>query len=891
MSRLYAVTLAANLNQSTPGAILDVTGAAGDIGAWSREAEKELTKVSPSAQDLTLEDGNGAIWTWLQEQIGGSGAGVALYPPWVTVDVDGQRAFTGFAYPRQISRDQKTNLITISAQDWSSALSAKYLGADLAENDLDPTLNPWLRPYPRAASNRIVANRLCSLKPLAYAPGGYDYIRWDPDPMVWISIGDYVTCDLASRYPGFPVGHKYKVASIQHFGPHSGYDEDTWVAALDGFGQDVWDHIHQGTVLDDGYATFTRAATTTDLRAFYVVTTTVFSDAQGVHEIQLDTVDGIAPGDVLIAIGTTTAQRWTILQVDAEHLVVVTREQVQNVLVNTHLFFAPESLADLVLDDARSALKRAVALSVPSALPYSVDFSRFVPPTVSNPVLVWLPLRSPGSDDLTTVRSLDQGLADFRVYGAGASAWNGTPEAGWATTATTTLRAPWTGQLLAAPATTMPNEAATLAPGSPADHVVLALAIRDTLGTPGVPTVNLIYDYLQMRRIVINQTRSVSIAAWSGSAWGTPTVVTWPGAVPVLSASVLPGAPGAVVGLTSAGLQLVMLPGMGASNVVAVPAVAKDAVLRTTPWGCYLVGSQGYGRVTYAAGVLALNWLTLSTISCFYPNTFTAMNANEIMVLARVDGQATGSTDLVTEVHLLRLQATPTQYVEDTLVASEKLMDGAPRTAGAFRDPTQGERIFGHCGGRLFVFGRTLPTCYAIERYTPSGLKAAELIEHICQVLNCMAVPDPLGCIHIISRGLVETPIDLTVDQVEIQEVRTWEHFYSVVRVSSAKDSSILADAWGTAGGTALEYGAHPFLWGQSACSAVAESLAAWFGVPRRYHEESWFWTDTDHPAPWENLPPVATIRINGQATKWIVLAIKDDKVNGQADVKLVEVF
>jgi len=92
-------------------------------------------------------------------------------------------------------------------------------------------------------------------------------------------------------------------------------------------------------------------------------------------------------------------------------------------------------------------------------------------------------------------------------------------------------------------------------------------------------------------------------------------------------------------------------------------------------------------------------------------------------------------------------------------------------------------------------------------------------------------------------------------------------------------------------GGDVLEYSQHPFLWMQSGCSAVAESLASWFAIPRGYREETWFWSDPNTAAPWEFLPPLATIRLNGEASKWLLMSLEDDKVNGQATVKLVEVF
>jgi hypothetical protein len=711
-----------------------------------------------------------------------------------------------------------------------------------------------------------------------------------------VDRGDFVTCNLSSTYPGFPAGKQYKIIAVGQVNSGGVYDPNYWWATTEGLGQDIWDHIHKNSAVNIS-ATFTRVAQTSDLRSYYIVTKTVASDAKGVYVLDLDQVDGINPGDILTTLGTATAQTWTVLQVDAQNLQVVTKEEVTNVVANvSHVFFSTDALQDLVLDDARMAIKRAVSLNIQTPNPYSVDFSRYVPPTVPNPVLVWLPLRPLDSQDISTVRDLDQGLTTFQVFGSGASAWRGTPEAGWTALGSAGAQAPWSGQLLTAPASIMPWEGPTLAGTLPLRNVVYASGIRDVNGftnTSGaIPANNLVYDYLQMRRIQIKSDRSITINAWSGTAWGSATTKTWPGAVPVLSASVFPGQSGSILGLTSAGLQLVPLPNGTASAVLGVPTAASDAVLVTTPWGVYLIGSKGYGRVTYAAGTLSLNWLTLAENSqSFFPTTFTGLSATEIMVMARFDTDpSTDGQKVTTETHLLRLSANPGSDAAAAVLGTEKLMDGVPRLVGALRDTTQPERIIGHCGGRMFVYGRTLPVSYAIERYTPSGLKAIELIEHVCQILNAVAVPDPLGCLHIISRGNLGNVYPITVDRVEIRDTSTWEHFYSVVRVSSAKDASILADAWGTKGEDVLEYAQHPFLWTFSGCAAVAASLSSWFGVRRGYREERWFWTDTNSAAPWEALPPVATVQINGESTKWLVLSLDDDKVGGMATVKLVEI-
>lgn len=890
--RTFAVTFTQNtgLYQNPSASSISATGSVVQLGPWSRDAEKELTRVNASDQALTLTDPDGSIWAWIRDQLPAvDGGAPSLYPPWITVDIDGQREFTGLAPARSISRDVKTGKIWLTAQDWSSGLASKYLGAERAEDDDNHDLNPWLRPYPVGTTARAGVEVHEGLAPWATAyisscNTGRDQICF-PEPCNWIAVGDLLSAVT-------PRGNftDLKVLTVERNadgGSSWPFQNGTCRVTL---GRQIWPLSTPTTLLSDYVGTFTRGSSAASPQHYFKVLTQVGSNADApCHVLDLDTVDGIVPGDQLELIHTANSQSWTALQVDAGTRQVVTREEVRDLAVGDQVFFTKESLADLVLVDARLLLARAAA-------PYAVDLTRYVPPRLPVPVLAWLPLRPLVGADLTSVRDLDAGLASLRVYGAQASAWDGTPEAGWGTASNAVSRAVWSEQVLAAPASLMPNETATLVPDAPARGRVVDNKIRRLTTdqseewdpvTAETPTGVLVYDYLLMRKILITRTE-IQTSPWNGSAWGGMTTLPLAGGS-VFEACVFPGHPGNLLTVNSQGLRCLTLPAGTSSNVVPVHA----GHLRTTPWGAYLVGTTGYGRIMLAAGVLSIQWLEVTASgNSLYPATFQGLSETEIVVMARFEGIPATDDKPVTETHLLRLSATPGTDTASAVLASEKVLDGAPRTLGALRDPSMPERVVGHCGGRLFSISRTLPVAYAIERFTPSGLKAQELIEHICQILNAVAVPDPLGTLHIISRGVVEDPIQLTVDTVEIQETRAWEHFYSLVRVSSAKDDTVLSDVAGAQkGGEVLEYSAHPLLWTQSGCDALAHSLASFFGVFRRAQTVRWFWTDASSASPWERLPPVATVQVNGDPTKWLVLGIEDDRVHGRANATLVEVF
>jgi hypothetical protein len=901
VARSYAVTLIANDGVGGSGSTLDVSASLVDVGSWTHDAEKELTKVSPSSQTLKLQDMDGSIYGWIQTQTQVAGA---LYPVWVMIDVDGARAFSGLAYPREITRDQKTGDVEIVANDWSTSLTSRYLGADDYTKDDDPAYNPWLRAYPRSTKGREassgrdgwpVAQDVYGMWALWQDPQAQNPAAFDA-PLQFVDVGDHVTADLATRFPAAELqsGTLYKVIAVKQVG--SGWQvslDDNFIADLNkGLASAGWPN-KVVPIYGAWYCTLTRWETAVNTGTYYVATKSIAKDAKDVHVLDLDTVDQLVPGDTLQQVGAD--RTITVLQVDPQNLQVIVDEDLTDITAGvTHYIYTEETQRTLVLDDARMAIQRAVALTAKGAVGYTVDFSRYAPPTIENPVLCWLPLRPKDGQDLTPPCVLDVSASGpLRVHGSNSRAWDGSPEAGW-TLSNSTANVVWTDQLTAAPSSVMTDETATLAPGLPARDRVASSLVRDTgtyvAGQPCVPARLIVHDYTAMRRYIITTgTKAVAIQPWTGTAWGSSTAATLP-VTSAVSACVVPGLPGYLLVMdVTCKVHLVRMSTWTDLGYAQVSTDAVDAVLKTTPTGVYLVGSKGYGRVTATTSAVAVTWITLSAARTIVPSTFCHLDSDELHVLARYDGVDSGGK-IVTETHLLRLSGSPST-VEASILATEKIMDGVPLVAGAIHDPSANDRVIGHCGGRLYAYGRTLPASWAIERYTPADMSAMELVEHVCQVLCAVAVPDPTGCLHIISRSHLSAPIALTVDRVEVHDTRAWEHFYSVVRVSGSSDD-VISDAMGAAmGGDVLEVSGHPLLATQSSVDAVAQQFAQWFGVPRRYREETWFWVDASSAAPWESLPPLAVVQVNGDTTKWCVVGLQDNKVKGEAQAKLVEVF
>jgi hypothetical protein len=519
--------------------------------------------------------------------------------------------------------------------------------------------------------------------------------------------------------------------------------------------------------------------------------------------------------------------------------------------------------------------------------------------------------------------------------------YTGTPGA-WAYTSTTpvvyTPNADWTQQLAAAPSSLMPYEVSlnpfmrlrnrvyndnsyyqennglivvnnlvvngayvqTLANGS-YQYTQTGLTYSTSNGdnfTPWTPTMGVsaqalpVYDYLNMRRLLFNGS-ALEVRPWNGTAWGTATFTgSWPGGRYVQSAvpMVGGGAPaGSILAITTlSGVQNLDLWGLSGgllNTVCTVPPALIGGVLQTTPYATYLVGPQVIGLVTFVAGALVITPQYLSgSVTWLWGNTLVARTPTEIMIFGRFDDYSSGS--MVTETWAFRLNSTFSlgAGLNTSVLWSELIQQGCPTLMGVTRDPSKPGRLVGHLSGTLFQVDTQVPM--TLDRFTPGGMTAMELIEHICQLYNALAIPDANGTLHIISRVQNDTPLALTVSQVTVDSTLSWPDFASIVRVGS-NDGTYYSDAYGQQGGVLLEVSDHPLCASQSNCMAMAQGLIGWFGQPRLLTRQTWFWTNPDTAPPWEAVPLWTKVTVNGGPPCRIV-QMDQNYIDGTATVTTV---
>ena len=140
--RVIAASLWQNLGTGEPGASLDLSGRMISVGQLSWSADEQLTKVSPGDLTLKVEDNDGAAWTFIQDSLTITGG---LLPPFILVDVDGERRFLGVVNPKGLRQEVKTREVEITGQDWSILLANTPLEGPA-----------WERAIPKAAGGRWV---------------------------------------------------------------------------------------------------------------------------------------------------------------------------------------------------------------------------------------------------------------------------------------------------------------------------------------------------------------------------------------------------------------------------------------------------------------------------------------------------------------------------------------------------------------------------------------------------------------------------------------------------------------------------------------------------------------------------------------------------------------
>jgi hypothetical protein len=824
--------------------------------SWEVDDTDGVFLVKPSDLTCEIDDFDGAVWSYL-ESLRSEGA---LLPPWLVVNLEGRQEWLGLVAPDRCRRVEVEGTVEIWAADWSTQLGDKLLEG-----------SQWERQAPLAIQGRP-EEVLTAYSYLfgAYASGGA------PRDQVYLheSTGQFSQGDFVTS-PDRP-GRRFRVMTIGEM------KDEPLAALITGVpGRYAPVTLYGWDWLEGAYAvsaaarrtTLVREATSTTSSTAWLLRTATTDDREHPnYEMYFDVpVAGVVPGDKLRLIDPVQSAAYTVVDLDPESNGVRVKEPTAAHPEGARFYWDEDSAQMLVHEDARALLHRACSgVCTP-------DLEGFMPACLAEPVLAFLPLRPLKGDALFGPTRVEAGTDRLRVY-SGGQVFEGTPEQGWTAGTSTTQMADWTCQMVRPPTSFMPDDSQALLMEFPGGFIggwMLA-----------APEATVLHDYLEGKRhLVDGPTSTWREWTWSGSAWGPQVDRTWPGGhIPRVLAA-FPGRPGDLLALTTDHyLQLHSGPSL------ALDAKLAEAVsLCTTPWGAYLVGGRGYGRVVLEGAGLRLDWQDViqDGDGQLHPSTFVGLDQQRVVVLATITGpdpQDRSKVATVTVCLQMKAWPVPAETAAEAVLATDLVLDGAPRHFGIVRDPSRPGRVVGHVGGALWQVARELPP--TVERIQALGMTALELIEAVCSLHNLVAIPGPDGVLRVISRMAPETPVDLLVD-IEKQVEELSHPWYSAVVVSGEDD--LTYEAKGAAGGKTLTLSQHPCAQSASQRKGMAMGLAQYFGVPRKAFQVTLFHSDATTAAPWEGLPRWALVTLNGAAPTYRVRRAALDLNDGAATLSLVE--
>lgn len=328
----------------------------------------------------------------------------------------------------------------------------------------------------------------------------------------------------------------------------------------------------------------------------------------------------------------------------------------------------------------------------------------------------------------------------------------------------------------------------------------------------------------------------------------------------------------------------------GTSNPTYSSTNLKNAHLKTTPYGTYVITKTGIGKVTYSAGSLSVAFCNISTDNdtntlTLFPNMFCHLNSTSNYIIGVF---TTKVEDVInTEARLLELSSTIDTSPTLTVKSEEKSFTFVSSMGRLEKDPFN-DRLLMVYDGRAYQVSKKVSL--VIERLKADGMNALELIEYICQITGAMAIPNAKGYLDIVSVNYKTTAMPITVGINTKSQNRLNKYFFSVIRVNGI-DDSVYADAFGYEGNQSFEISSHPLIFTTSQCAALADNLVLFYGYPRKEETHTWK-QPADMTSPFfEALELFQIVTINGDTQQWYITNLSFDLINKKASVKLLEVI
>lgn len=901
--RTITLTLIKHDGRGTIQDQLDVTNSIVTLGdkSWA-VGGTDLVRISPSTLTFRLFDQTDSIYNWIQTTLAQTDG---LVPPFVLLTVDGNAAFYGTVTLDNVKRTQdvKQDFLDFSCQDWSRLL---------ADADMSALIK---RPLPRIVSttgNLRVSKTKAGQSPMKLMLT-YFYMVGHPEAITpiyfdldtdWLIPGDRVYCNETSQ--------TYTVEKVW-LGANGTGTANCYTAILTGF---TWPNPGGSFLsMDKNQLSYTfirqasNAAATSFLTAKQTIVPDSSSNATKFYSLQVDSVNGVYPGDVLNHQTAKSTTSYTVRDLDSENNFVIFTDAISTpISIGDKLTLSDESYEYVLFEPFKKLVQQSAA-----TINGGVDFSRFQPHTFTRPFLSWLPFRGPAGDIISAPNNIQAGATNITLRGPDQQVWSGLPETGYTAGSSWVEYADWTHQLTSAPASLMPlSTYSDYALRSNRPRYLLDWKIGDTTTGNNSPSGFYVYDYNSMKRYEIKNTTGGTTFysdVWSGSAWTTRTTIGTVAstAQAALSAVPFPAVTGALLVLQKDGNLTIRCSASYSGTTIAAPQGLTNAALVSTPYGVYLIGPNGsYGKVSWVSNALHIDYYrpTIQMSSAqtlkefrFFETTLTAIDVNTLYILGNIryiKDAVAENPEVLDEVWLFNLDP---NAVSAPSIQPEKIADGTYTIARTVKDPSS-DRIFGLLGGRLFQISKTITDTF--ERFKPDS-SALELIEHLCIAQNAVALPGDGPMLQIISRNFAEAALPVNLEIKQDITNRTLNFFSTFDVKGSSEDINWYWLPPGSndamhelssikRGGKNLDLSAGDYVSTISQCASLGADYADFYGKPRMGRELEVIYSG-DGPAPYESLKPLQRIRINSESTEWHVLGVTYSLMNSTGKVKLLQAY
>lgn len=897
----------------------------------------QVFKIDQSTLTISCKNIGGALWSFIDTNLSITNA---LFPPWIYLSVDDTPYFLGLVNLESLTRDKKNESVTISAQDWSKQLSNIFLSGSDWERKLALVSNPVIANTLSCQSAQTMITNIDWGSPGQGSSFDMSKVPSRPASKIYFdNLSTNITADMKVKVLAVDAVKTYTVSNVKVV--------DLWLT--DWKGLFLTAPIKQLEVtLEDGFKwplaltpSFLRIPSSVEVQSSdtrleektfeEILQDYNFNTGDIIHRVRIGfngsgnnvtMMNRIQAGDrVGITLSDQSIQETEVIAIDYFTKEYILKDNLSGpTYKGANVYLNTDDIKTIYFKNAKELILKALGdVAV-------VNFDKLSKPTLSKYMFSSLGVPNTGLEPTVVTningKVINNSLTLKAMTNIGPSLpvgqWTLDTDDNWTLQSTandiTTLLSEdtvcWTDQLITAPTQFMTNANTTLNPYqrlSNRNYMDWKATVDNgngnaIFGFDNTLISSYIYDHSVLRRWTFsNISSTLSYQTFNAGSYSGSTSYGNSGLSSghyVFSIDLFP----AINCALGTGKALISVDALGnlrthgaVSDYTLFDARLAMGIIKNTPYGTYIITKTGYGKINWSGSALSVSFCKIATDDqintlTLLPNMFAHLNSstNYIMAIFTHKNNDDG-TDISTSARLLELLATPD--ADPTITVKKDAIGRFGEEVFTFVS-SMGRMVKDPFNNRILIIydGRTYQIAnkagLIIERLKVDGMNALELIEYICQILGAMAIPNPKGYLEIVSVNYAPTPVNVSTGVIETTQSRLNKYFFSIVRVNGYKDE-VFADAFGQEGTQSFEISQHPLLFTSSQCAAVADTLASFYGIPRR--EEKQAWKQISSLNTFDNLQLFSILTINSDSKLWYLTSLSIDIINHKANITLLE--